>query len=212
MLSKVRFELLTFLSGSGEKETVSLKFIHLPWEKCWRVATPKRKFHHSRLQFPQEGIKQNKNTRNLRACDKSSAAFFRRSADGSCKHGTPGPSRFTLQNERFARPYHLLIMGPSGLELFEDPAPCSEVLLDEIDYIKASHLSYDCTMSHSCLLGFLCQNLFQRAIFCSLKQCSFRRSIQRVTLTTRQRTVLWILMHQFAISFPDRTANLTSTI
>ena len=95
------------------------------------------------------------------------------------------PSRLTRLNEGFARPYHLLIMGPSGLELFEDPAPCSEVLLDEIDYMKSSLLSYDCTMSHSCLLGFLCQNLFQRAIFCSLKQCSFRRSIQRVTLTTR---------------------------
>ena len=95
------------------------------------------------------------------------------------------PSRLTRLNERFARPYHLLIVGPSRLELFEEPPPCSEVLLDEIDYMKSSHLSYDCTMSHSCLLGFLCQNLFQRAIFCSLKQCSFRRSIQRVTLTTR---------------------------
>ena len=94
------------------------------------------------------------------------------------------PSRFTLQNERFARPYHLLIMGPSGLELFEDPAPCSEVLLDEIDYMKSSHLSYDCTMSHSCLLGFLCQNLFQGAILGSLKEWLFWISIQRVTLTT----------------------------
>ena len=133
-------------------------------------------------------------SRNLRACDKSFAAFFRRSADGSCKHGNidggrstgcqATPSRLTRLNERFARPYHLLIMGPSGLELFEDPVVYSTVFLDEIDYIKASHLSYDWTMSHSCLLGFLCQNLFQGAILGSLKEWLFWISIQRVTLTT----------------------------
>ena len=62
-----------------------------------------------------------KRSRNLRACDKSAAAFFRRSADGSCKHGNPEggrstgcqatPSRLTRLNERFARHYHLLILG-----------------------------------------------------------------------------------------------------
>ena len=66
----------------------------------------------------------------------------------------------------------------------QDPADYSEVFLDQID-MKYSHLSYYCTVSHSCLLGFLCQNLFQGAILCSLTQYSFRRSIQRVTLTTR---------------------------
>ena len=73
------------------EKTVSLKFIHFDWRKVFRgVATPNfMKFHHSKLEFPQEVIKQNKSTRNLRACDKSSAAFFRRSADGSCKHGNP---------------------------------------------------------------------------------------------------------------------------
>ena len=60
-------------------------------------------------------------SRNLRACDKSSAAFFRRSADGSCKHGNidggrstgcqATPSALTRLNERFARHYHLLITG-----------------------------------------------------------------------------------------------------
>ena len=55
-------------------------------------------------------------SRNLRACDKSAAAFFRSSADGSCKHGNPGgwkhwlqsysistPSRNTRLNKSFAR-------------------------------------------------------------------------------------------------------------
>ena len=37
-------------------------------------------------------------------------------------------------------------------------------------------------MSNSCLLRFLCQNLFQGAIFCSLKQLSICISIQRVTV------------------------------
>ena len=49
--------------------------------------------------------------------------------------------------------------------------------------------SYDCTMSHSCLLGFLCQNLFQGAVLCSLKQCFFGISIQRVTVTTKQSSL-----------------------
>ena len=71
------------------------------------------------------------------------------------------------------------------LKMFKDSAPYSEAFLNETDYIKPSRLSYDCTMSHSCLLGFLCQNLFQGAIFCGLKQWSFGVNIQRVTVTNR---------------------------
>ena len=37
-------------------------------------------------------------SRNLRACDKSAAAFFRRSADGSCKYGNPGGWKHWLQS------------------------------------------------------------------------------------------------------------------
>ena len=37
-------------------------------------------------------------SRNLRACDKSAAAFFRSSADGSCKHGNPGGWKHWLQS------------------------------------------------------------------------------------------------------------------
>ena len=95
------------------------------------------------------------------------------------------PSRFTLQNERFARPYD----AHHQLKYLKDPAPFSETFLGEIDYIKPSHRSYDCTMSHSCLLGFLCQNLFQGTILCSLKQCLFGISIQLVTVTTKQSSL-----------------------
>ena len=72
------------------------------------------------------------------------------------------------------------------LKYLKDPAHFSETFLGEIDYIKPSHRSYDCTMSHSCLLGFLCENLFQGTILCSLKQCLFGISIQLVTVTTKQ--------------------------
>ena len=41
-------------------------------------------------------------------------------------------------------------------------------------------------MSHSCLLGFLCQDLFQGAILCSLKQWLFgiASSVSQLQLTT----------------------------
>ena len=95
------------------------------------------------------------------------------------------PSRFTLQNERFARPYD----AHHQLKYLKDPAHFSETFLGEIVYSKPSHRSYDCTTSHSCLLGFLCQNLFQGTILCSLKQCLFGISIQRVTVTTKQSSL-----------------------
>ena len=57
-------------------------------------------------------------------------------------------------------------------------------------------------MSNSCLLRFLCQNLFQGAIFCSLKQWSICISIQRVTVTNGLSQCFMELTCQFASSFP----------
>ena len=129
----------------------------------------------------------------LCACDKSSAAFFRRSADGSCKHGNPG-GRKALKVLPLGLPSKTkgllgLYDAHHQLKYLKDPAHFSEEFLGEIDYIKPSHHCYDCTMSHSCLLGFLCENLFQGTILCSLKQCLFGISIQRVTVTTKQSSL-----------------------
>ena len=81
-------------------------------------------------------------------------------------------------------PWYPFVMLIIGWNIFKG-CTFSKVFLDATDYIKLSHLSYDCTMSHSCLLGFPCQDLFQGAILCSLKQCLFGISIQRVRVTNR---------------------------
>ena len=56
-------------------------------------------------------------------------------------------------------------------------------------------------MSNSCLLRFLCQNLFQGAIFCSLKQWSICISIPACHSDKRAKPMFYGIECQFASSF-----------
>ena len=151
-------------------------------------------------------------SRNLRACDKSAAAFFRSSADGSCKHGNPGgwkhwlqsysistPSRNTRLNKSFAR------LGLTLLSISWNIFCTLKLILKHFGMRLTTWNSHTFPITAPCLIPAFWD--FSARIFSKEPSSAASHNIRSAEassvshLQLGQATVLWILLHQFNVSF-----------